>query len=327
MTAAAAAAGVSRIVYLGGLGDDAPRLSHHLRSRREVGDILQGGPVPVTTLPCGHDHRLGERLLRDPAVPGRSPAGDDHAAMDRHPLPADRDHQRPALPGRLPRLPGNRRPVLRHRSGGGVHLPGPDAPVRGGGAPAAALDPPGAGAHPAPVLLLDPPGDAGAGRPGSSARGRAAQPGGMPRHRDTGTASAAAARLQDGHPPGVGEDAPPAGGKLLDGCRPAAARGVEHRRRPAVGGRHDLPRRPAHAGRGFGPAMLAGSGGHRGEDRLVLRRLALAIARSDRPHARRPRHRPRDGATCACRTARRRARFLEGPRGGAGAPAEARRRR
>jgi len=48
MVAAATAAGVGRIIYLGGLGDDAPQLSHHLRSRHEVGDILQRGSVPVT---------------------------------------------------------------------------------------------------------------------------------------------------------------------------------------------------------------------------------------------------------------------------------------
>lgn len=48
---AAAAAGVGRLVYLGGLGaDDDPRLSAHLRSRHEVGRILAAGPVPVTEL-------------------------------------------------------------------------------------------------------------------------------------------------------------------------------------------------------------------------------------------------------------------------------------
>jgi len=42
--AAAAAAGVRRIIYLGGLGDDAdPKLSPHLRSRHEVGRILREG--------------------------------------------------------------------------------------------------------------------------------------------------------------------------------------------------------------------------------------------------------------------------------------------
>jgi uncharacterized protein YbjT (DUF2867 family) len=48
--AAAADAGVERIVYLGGLGADGDALSAHLRSRREVEHILAAGPVPVTTL-------------------------------------------------------------------------------------------------------------------------------------------------------------------------------------------------------------------------------------------------------------------------------------
>ncbi len=48
MTAAAAAAGIGRIIYLGGLGDDSPQLSHHLRSRHEVGAMLRAGSVPVT---------------------------------------------------------------------------------------------------------------------------------------------------------------------------------------------------------------------------------------------------------------------------------------
>ncbi len=48
---AAEKAGVSRIVYLGGLGEDDPeRLSSHLASRHEVGSILAAGTVPVTEL-------------------------------------------------------------------------------------------------------------------------------------------------------------------------------------------------------------------------------------------------------------------------------------
>jgi len=50
MARAAEEAGLRRIIYLGGLGEDAPGLSHHLRSRAEVGEILAGGRVPVTTL-------------------------------------------------------------------------------------------------------------------------------------------------------------------------------------------------------------------------------------------------------------------------------------
>ena len=51
--AAAASAGLRRIVYLGGLGDDADDLSAHLRSRREVERLLASGGVPVTTLRAG----------------------------------------------------------------------------------------------------------------------------------------------------------------------------------------------------------------------------------------------------------------------------------
>jgi uncharacterized protein YbjT (DUF2867 family) len=47
---AAAAAGIKRIIYLGGLGDRSSSLSRHLRSRHEVGDILRESGVPVTEL-------------------------------------------------------------------------------------------------------------------------------------------------------------------------------------------------------------------------------------------------------------------------------------
>jgi uncharacterized protein YbjT (DUF2867 family) len=50
---AAAEAGLRRIIYLGGLGDDADELSAHLRSRREVEELLGSGGVPVTTLRAG----------------------------------------------------------------------------------------------------------------------------------------------------------------------------------------------------------------------------------------------------------------------------------
>ena len=46
---AAAASGVGRIIYLGGLGP-AEGLSSHLASRHEVGEVLAAGPVPVTEL-------------------------------------------------------------------------------------------------------------------------------------------------------------------------------------------------------------------------------------------------------------------------------------
>jgi uncharacterized protein YbjT (DUF2867 family) len=51
MVKAAAAAGLERLIYLGGLGKaEDPNLSEHLRSRAEVARILQSGPVPTTFL-------------------------------------------------------------------------------------------------------------------------------------------------------------------------------------------------------------------------------------------------------------------------------------
>jgi len=47
---AAARAGVRRIVYLGGLGDDGPGLSPHLKSRHEVGHLLRESGVEVIEL-------------------------------------------------------------------------------------------------------------------------------------------------------------------------------------------------------------------------------------------------------------------------------------
>ncbi len=47
---AAEAAGLGRIIYLGGLGRREEKLSKHLTSRHEVGDILRAGKVPTTEL-------------------------------------------------------------------------------------------------------------------------------------------------------------------------------------------------------------------------------------------------------------------------------------
>ena len=50
---AAAAAGVGRIIYVGGLGDPETELSQHLRSRQETGDALRESGVPVTEFRAG----------------------------------------------------------------------------------------------------------------------------------------------------------------------------------------------------------------------------------------------------------------------------------
>ncbi|WP_306364920.1 SDR family oxidoreductase [Nocardia sp. CC227C] len=51
--AGAGRAGLRRIVYLGGITPDGQRLSRHLRSRAEVGDILLAGPTPTLVLRAG----------------------------------------------------------------------------------------------------------------------------------------------------------------------------------------------------------------------------------------------------------------------------------
>ncbi len=54
MVSAAAAAGMDRIIYLGGLAEAKHhRLSEHLQSRKEVAEILNAGSVPVTDLRAG----------------------------------------------------------------------------------------------------------------------------------------------------------------------------------------------------------------------------------------------------------------------------------
>jgi len=45
-----ARAGLDRIIYLSGLGNENAALSRHLRSRRDVEQALRSGPVPVTVL-------------------------------------------------------------------------------------------------------------------------------------------------------------------------------------------------------------------------------------------------------------------------------------
>jgi uncharacterized protein YbjT (DUF2867 family) len=52
-SAAAKAAGVQRIIYLGGLAQPSPALSEHLRSRQQTGEALREAGVPVTEFRAG----------------------------------------------------------------------------------------------------------------------------------------------------------------------------------------------------------------------------------------------------------------------------------
>ncbi len=51
--AAARAAGVERLIFLGALAEAAPGLSEHLRSRQQTGDALRAAGVPVTEFRAG----------------------------------------------------------------------------------------------------------------------------------------------------------------------------------------------------------------------------------------------------------------------------------
>lgn len=53
MVQAASEVGLDRIIYLGGLIPDDPEISHHLKSRAEVGEILSSGTVPCTFFRAG----------------------------------------------------------------------------------------------------------------------------------------------------------------------------------------------------------------------------------------------------------------------------------
>ena len=98
--AAAADAGLEQIIYLGGLAQRRRDLSAHLRSRREVEQLLAVGGVPVTVLRAaiviGHGGISWEitRQLVD-----HLPAMVD-PALGEHPDPADRAGRRDPLPGR-----------------------------------------------------------------------------------------------------------------------------------------------------------------------------------------------------------------------------------
>jgi uncharacterized protein YbjT (DUF2867 family) len=66
--AAAEQAGVKQIIYLSGLGEEDPDLSHHLQSRHETGHILMEGSVPVTTLRAAMvigQHSASFQMMRD----------------------------------------------------------------------------------------------------------------------------------------------------------------------------------------------------------------------------------------------------------------------
>ena len=134
---AAADAGAEQLVYLGGLGDDANgRLSPHLRSRHEVGQVLAVGRGAVHRAAGRGGDRLGQCVVRDAAPPGRGAADDGHPDVGRDPVPAHRRARRARLPRRRARRAEGLRPGARDRWGRRAHLPPDDGPVRRGRRPA-----------------------------------------------------------------------------------------------------------------------------------------------------------------------------------------------
>ena len=153
----ARAAGVRRIVYLGGLtpaGVPETELSPHLRSRAEVGRVLLDSGVPTTVLRAAVIIGSGSasfEMLR--YLTERLPVMVTPSWVRTRIQPmAVRDVLR-YLVGSAADA-GRGQPGLRHRRPGRPDLPGHDEPVRRGRRAAAAADRPGAGAHPAAVQPL-----------------------------------------------------------------------------------------------------------------------------------------------------------------------------
>ena len=119
---AAEQAGLSRIVYVGGIIADHQNLSDHLASRAEVGRLLHelGSPYCGTAGGGHHRSRVGE--LRDAAVPDGTTAVDGHAEMVAHPGSTHCDPRRAVLPDERGRLAGRREPPVRHRRARHIHL-------------------------------------------------------------------------------------------------------------------------------------------------------------------------------------------------------------
>ena len=108
---AARDAGVERVIYLGGLGDDQAGASEHLRSRQEVAELLRQRVPELVYVRAAMVIGAGSasfEMLRHLTKP---PAGDDRPALAGHPHAARRGRRRgarPRRPGRARRRPGAR---------------------------------------------------------------------------------------------------------------------------------------------------------------------------------------------------------------------------
>ena len=285
------AAGVRRIVYLGGMVPEGEELSEHLRSRA-------GGrrrPARLGRADGGaagrRRHRLGVGVLRDAALPHRAAAGHGDAEVGAHQDPADRDPGRAALPRRLRRPARRRQPTLRHRRTGRADVLRDDAALRRR-SPACRSAAccrcrccrRGLSSHWVGL------GDAGPGGAGPAARRVAAQHGGGGRARHRGARAGPAGgpdrlrpfgRARPHQDPGRSTSRP--------GGRPPSTAGAPERpaaHRPGLGRRLALRRRRAPARWTHRPeqlwSVIEGIGG---QQRLVLVAARLEGSRPARPRS------------------------------------------
>ena len=154
---AARQAGLSRIVYVGGIIADQQHLSDHLASRAEVGRLLRDSGVPTAELLVAAIIGAGsasfemlryltERLPLMVTPKSAANPGATHC-----------DPRRAVLPDERGRLAGRCEPSVRHRRSGHIHLHRDDPQVCGDRWPAAPTRHPVAGTDSVPVLALGEP--------------------------------------------------------------------------------------------------------------------------------------------------------------------------
>ena len=223
---AAEQAGVKQLVYLGGLGDESPDLSPHLRSRRETGRRLASTSVPVTTLRAaiviGRDSAAFETIV---SLVDRLPAMVTPRWVSTRTQPIALDDVVAYLAGVCGLEPALRRGARRRRPGGD-DLPRDDGADRGA-ARQTAVHRRGAGADPVPLVALAPRGHAGQGGHRAAADRRAAQRDGRPRRPDPRARAGRADAVRRRRPRGAAS------------ARPERGRGSRGRR-----SRRPDPRRP-----------------------------------------------------------------------------------
>ena len=227
MVQAAAAAGLNRIIYLGGLGKpEDPNLSEHLRSRTEVATILQSGPTPTT-------------FLRAAMILGSGSASFEilRYLVDRLPVMTTPTWVRnPVQPIAISNVLNYLQGCLEHDDvlGQTFDIGGPDIlsyqelipDLRPRGRPAQTPDHPGAGADAHLEFSVDSSGDADTvGHCPASGR-RSAQSRRLSGEPHPGDYSPKALDLPGDHPAGPGKNQDAAGGHLLDRCQWAAAPGM-----------------------------------------------------------------------------------------------------